>query len=269
MRSRIFFALIAGFWLVMNVLLWRSQSAAHSEIGSEVPPEIVWDKILTSPDNSTLEIYDHDQKIGFCHWVATVGGATQAFNQTLSEDYAPEGLMPQPSSYELTVEGNSEIFTTNHIRFEAQLRLSTNQTWQDFHWSAKIRPLSWDIHAIDAAQRVSIKVNDDGAIWQKTFKFSDFQHPEALLESFGIEGSLGLAGSAVLPLLKDPVSQAALHWKAHEDWMQFGHSKVRVYRLETEFLGQHLYIFTSRAGEILWVEAPNKLTMRNEAFSHF
>ncbi len=72
MRSRIFFAAIAGFWLVMNYLLWRSQSAAHTAIGSEVPPEIVWDKILTAPDNSSLEIYDHDQKIGFCHW--TGGG---------------------------------------------------------------------------------------------------------------------------------------------------------------------------------------------------
>ena len=52
--------------------------------------------------------------------------------------------------------------------------------------------------------------------------------------------------------------------------MQFGHSNVRVYRLETERSSDmHLYIFTSRVGEILWVEAPNKLTFRNEAFNHF
>ncbi len=57
--------------------------------------------------------------------------------------------------------------------------------------------------------------------------------------------------------------------EAHEDWIQFGHSRVRAYRLETQFLGQHIYIFISRVGEILWVEVPNKLTLRNEAFSHF
>jgi hypothetical protein len=51
--------------------------------------------------------------------------------------------------------------------------------------------------------------------------------------------------------------------------MPFGHSRVRVYRLETELFGQRLRLFTSRAGEILWVEAPNQLTLRNEAFSHF
>ncbi len=254
----------------MNALLWRSQSAAHSEIGSEVPPEIVWEKILTAPDNSSLDIYDHDTKIGFCHWMATEGTATQAFNKTLSEDYAPDGLLPQPSSYELTLEGNSAFYTTNRVRFEMQLRLGTNESWQDFHWMAKVRPTAWDLHAIAASQRVTLKINDDGAVWQKTFKFSDFDHPETIMESFGGMGSLGVLG----PMLSMPGSSVsrlalALRWHAHEDWMQFGHSRVRVYRLETEFLGQHLYVFTSRVGEILWVEAPNKLTLRNVAFSHF
>jgi hypothetical protein len=265
MRSRIFFAAIAGFWLVMNYLLWRSQSSAHTALGSEVPPQIVWDKILTAPDNSSLDIYDHDQKIGYCHWMATVGGATQAFNQTLSEDYAPEGLIPQPSGYELLLEGNSAIFTTNRVRFEMQLRLATNETWQDFHWTAKIQPMSWDVHAIAAAQRVNLKINDDGAIWQRSFKFSEFEHPQALLESVGGAGALGFA------LQNVALSPAALmpHWTAHEDWLSFGHARVRVYRLETEFFGQRISIFTSRAGEILWVEAPNKLTLRNDAFNHF
>jgi hypothetical protein len=271
MRARFFFIAIAGFWLVMNFLLWRSQSAAHSALGSEVPPEIVWDKILTAPDNSSLDIFDHGRKIGYCHWVASVGAAGQAFNQTLSEDYEPTGLLPQPSSYSLMIDGGSEFYTTNHIRFEAQLRLSTNESWQDFHLTAKIRPLplSWEVHAIAAAQRVSVKVDDDGTLWQNSFKFADIAHPQALLESWGGVGGLGLIGSA-LPLTSGAAMQAnlGLHWVAHEDWMQFGHARVKVYRLETQFLGQHLYISTSRVGEILLVEAPNQLILRNEAFSH-
>ena len=271
MRSRIFFAAIIVFWVVMNYLLWRSQSAAHSGIGSAVPPEVVWQKILTAPDNSSLEIYDHDKKMGFCHWNASEGSATQAFNQTLSEDYVPDGLIPQPTGYELSLEGNSTIFATNHVRFEMQLRLSTNQAWQDFHFAARVRPVAWDLHAIAAAQKIAVKMNDDGSVWQKTFKFSDFQHPETLLADFGGSDALGPAGSAFLPLLKGPGLSAALlpQWSAHEDWMQFGHSRVQVYRLETQILGQRLIILTSRVGEILWVDAPNKLTLRNEAFSHF
>jgi hypothetical protein len=35
------------------------------------------------------------------------------------------------------------------------------------------------------------------------------------------------------------------------------------------FLGGHIYLFTSRVGEILWVEFPNGITLRNDAFEHF
>ena len=69
----------------------------------------------------------------------------------------------------------------------------------------------------------------------------------------------------------DDLSQVAsgIHWQAHEDWIQFGHSEARAYRLETEILGRRCYVFVSRVGEILWVEFPNKITLRNDAFSHF
>jgi hypothetical protein len=42
-----------------------------------------------------------------------------------------------------------------------------------------------------------------------------------------------------------------------------------VYRLETEVLGRHIYLFISRVGEILRVEFPDNITLRNEAFAHF
>jgi hypothetical protein len=61
----------------------------------------------------------------------------------------------------------------------------------------------------------------------------------------------------------------SVEWQAHEDWIQIGHNKARAYRLETVILGQHFYLFTSRVGEILWVEFPDKITLRNEAFEHF
>ena len=272
MRSRIFFAVITCFWLLMNYLLWRSQSAAHSQFGSAVPAAIVWDKILTAPDNSSLEIYDHEKKIGFCHWAATVGNAAEALQRTVASDYEPEGLIPQPSGYGLNLDGNTAIFGTNRVRFEMHLLLSTNETWQDFRLTARMRPAMAEVHAIAAAQKIMIKVNEGGGgDWQKTIKFSDFQHPEALLADLGGADALGFAAAAGLAYQQNSIAQAAagLKWDAHEDWMQFGHARVKVYRLETELFGQHLRIFTSRVGEILWVEAPNKLTLRNEAFLHF
>ena len=48
-----------------------------------------------------------------------------------------------------------------------------------------------------------------------------------------------------------------------------GWGGVGVYRLETSVLGRKIFIFVSKVGEILWVELPDKIVLRNEAFGHF
>ena len=72
----------------MNYLLWRSQWGAHSRIGNAVPVEVVWDKILTAPDSSSLDIYDHEKKIGVCHWLAGVGDSPGARTENFPKIYA-------------------------------------------------------------------------------------------------------------------------------------------------------------------------------------
>jgi hypothetical protein len=272
MRSRIFFLSIVAFWLAMNYLLWRSQWGAHSAIGSAVPAEVVWDKILTAPDPSSLNIYDHDKKVGMCHWIATVGNSPLASNKILDDDYAPDGQEEQVTGYSLTFEGNATVSRSNQIRFEASLNLSTNRAWQDFHLRVSERPRVWEIRAAAAAEKLFLKVDDKNEHWQKTLNFADLRDPDALWADVGGAPVLALlAGAAGLAPSKESLSRltGAVEWEAHEDWMQFGHSKARAYRLETVFLGRHIYLFTSRVGEILWVEFPGKITFRNDAFEHF
>jgi hypothetical protein len=271
MRSRILFLAIVSFWLVMNYLLWRSQWGPHSGLGNSVPVGVVWDKILTAPDSSALDLYDHEKKIGVCHWLAKVGGSPAGANQNLPADYSPEGMVEQVTGYSLSFEGNSQWAGSNHLRFEAGLDLATNRNWNFLHVRVSLRPVVWDVRAAAAAGTVALKVDDAGAKWQKTVSLADLRNPEALLADLGVGSGLGMLEAAGLPLSQDAVARAAtgMEWQAHEDWMQFGHSKVKVYRLETTFLGQHAYVFISRAGEVLWAELPNKLTLRNEAFSRF
>jgi hypothetical protein len=233
--------------------------------------EVVWDKILTAPDNSSLEIYDHERKIGNCHWLANVGASPLSENKNISDDYSPETAVQPMTQYTLNFDGNSLLPGSNRIRFDLSLTLSTNHAWQDFRLSVRMRPTTWDVRATAASDKVVIKVDDSGRAWQKTLKFSDLRNPEALLGDLGGPSSLALLGGATMPFQMDTLSQVAsgVQWQAHEDWMQFGHSKARAYRLETEILGQRFYVFVSRVGEILWVEFPNKITLRNDAFSHF
>jgi len=271
MRSRIFFLAIVSFWLAMNFLLWRSQWGAHSRIGSAVPVEVVWSKILTAPDSSSLEIYDHDKKMGICHWTANVGNSPLASNKILEDDYAPDGLEEQVTGYSLTFEGSATLANSNRFRFEASLNMATNRTWQDFHLRVNMRPRLWDIRAAAAAEKVMLRMDDHGLSWQKTLSFSDLRDPETLWASLGGTAALSLLAGTGLTPSKESLSELAdsMALQAHEDWMQFGHSKARAYRLEAVFLGRHIYLFTSRVGEILWVELPDSITLRNEAFEHF
>jgi hypothetical protein len=271
MRSKICFLAIVSFWLVMNYLLWRSELSAHSGLGNAVPVAVVWDKILTAPDSSTLELDDHDKKIGVCHWLANVGDSPRGSNRNLSDDYSPFGMVEHVTGYTLTFEGNATLPDSNRIRFDATLNLSSNRDWQNFHVRASLRPTVWDVRAAAAAKTLTLKVDEGGAVWQKTMSFAELRNPEALLGDLGPGFALGWLAGAGQSLPQDSVAQAAagVEWQAHEDWMQFGHSKVRVYRVETVFLAQRVVLFISRAGEILEADLPDKLTLRNDAFSHF
>ena len=64
MASRLTFIAITLFWVVMNILLWRSEFGA-GRAGSPVPVAAVWQKILTAPDNSSLTVIYKGRKIGF------------------------------------------------------------------------------------------------------------------------------------------------------------------------------------------------------------
>ena len=47
MFNRLYFPLIALFWIIMNLLLWRAEFGGGKEFGSAVPTEAVWQKILS------------------------------------------------------------------------------------------------------------------------------------------------------------------------------------------------------------------------------
>src|SRR5215470_10665864 len=74
MSARLAFPVITLFWVTMNVLLWRAEYGGGKEPGSPVPVEVVWEKMLSAPDDSTLEIRWNGRKIGYCRWVPNVHG---------------------------------------------------------------------------------------------------------------------------------------------------------------------------------------------------
>src|SRR5579884_3498360 len=130
MTSRITFLIVALFWMTMTYLLWRSEYVGHNELGTSVPVELVWKKILTAPDESPLDIFHDGKKVGSCNWGANVG-QDQSAGRILSDDAPPDDMVQELTSYHLSLKGSVAFTgTSNRLKFTSDLRLSTNQDWQ-------------------------------------------------------------------------------------------------------------------------------------------
>ena len=270
MFARITFVFLLAFWLCMNLLLWRSQVSGKQPLGNRVPVDVVWQKILTAPDNSSLEILHYNERIGFCTWSANIGETPLVAGKVEADDYLPEELTTQVTGYSLSLDGRATLSSNNIVHVNFLVKLSTNQNWQEFHARANMHPNTWDLSANAEQERVRFQATDDTGTWQRVLKFSDLRDSETLAEKLGGDIDLGVIGSFI-PGGKNALATAShsVKWDAFADTMQFGHSRVGVYRLETKFFGHKIFVFVSKVGEILWIELPDKIVLRNEAFGHF
>ena len=262
MRSRLFFLGVTVFWLSMNYLLWRSQTGGHGVFGSALPAEAVWDKILTAPDDSPLDIYDHDVKTGVGRWAAGMADSPLISSKILADEYQPGNVEQKLTGYTLSFEGALLYKGSNDVRFQIAFALDTNKVWQDFHFRATMRPRVWEVHAVAKSEKITLKVSEGQTVWDKTWTFAELRDPQTLFGEMGGVFALGVLGmDQSLP----GVAGQGIEWEAHEDHIRLGGVSARAYRLDAFLLGQRVEIFVSRAGEILRVELPRDISLRNQA----
>ena len=196
MYSRITMILLAMFWLTMTYLLWRSEYVGHTQVGSAVPVELVWRKVLTAPDNSSLEIRHHGAKVGYCRLASNIGQEL-ASGKFMNEGLPPDANPAHAAGYRLDMEGNVAIDDVpGRLRFDFELKLNTNQDWQEFNLQLRRKPTVWQIRSIEKEQAIHLLVDDQhGGRVEQVFKFSDFQNPQFLLQEFDMPAALGLLGA--------------------------------------------------------------------------
>ena len=267
MLSRVAFLAVTLFWLTMNVLLWRAVSGSRETGTSAVPVKLVWEKVLTSPDSSSLSVIHHGTRTGFCHWITSVGEEWA----NVSEENIPNGTTGAARSYRLRLEGGVIVpELTNRIRFEGSLKVGADHAWQQLDLSVTIRPVTWQIHAAAAEQTVKWTAQDGGDRFEHTFKFSDLQDPGALLGEFmGPFAGEWLAQTGRPPGAAGAASlNTGVNWEACEDTLWIGHAQARVYRLQARLLDRYrITLIVSRVGEILRVELPDDLVLVNDQLS--
>jgi hypothetical protein len=176
MLGRATLLLLTGFWATMNVLLWRAEYGGRATVGSAVPPRVVWEKILTSPDSSSLTIWRNGKKIGFCHWLTSV---SEDLSRLSSNDVPPEGMVRKIVNYRLEFDGNVMLSgPADRLRFDSHLTLDREQQWQDFEVRLNVRPNNWQLQSAAAQQTVRLSWQDDEQKFSRVFSFAELEHPE-------------------------------------------------------------------------------------------
>jgi hypothetical protein len=269
MLSRIFIFGITAFFIVMNVLLWRWELSNGGDLGSPVAPRVVFERILTAPDFSSLEIFHHGQKIGQCRWLPSIGEVRAA--GPTSTDEPPEGMVKRVLNYTLDLSGTVFVDATQRVRFSADITLSTNHVWQEFGVQIGLRPMEWTLKAVAAEEKLALTVNDGSRPYERMFAFSDLRNPEKLLWEFGgplLPATLAAFGFTMPTAESVQNISIGLNWEAHQDRLEIGNARLRCYRLRARLFDRYqVALFVSRVGEILRVELPDEIILRNEALA--
>jgi hypothetical protein len=265
MLARAMLVVLAAFWVTMNVLLWRAEYGKGPALGSSVPVQVVWQKILTAPDSSSLTIFSRGKKVGFCHWITSVGEDLAKMRAT---EAPPEGMVRQIQSYRLELNGNVMMSAaTDRLRFDSHLNLGKDRQWKEFAVRVNWHTDSWEVRSVAAENDLHFNWQDDGEKYSRVLRFAELEHPETLLQEFG--GPFAVAALGNLGLGENPSHRALtggeVRWEARYESVKLGHASIRAYRLQLNLLDHFAaVVFVSRVGEILRVELPDGIVLAND-----
>ncbi|HUA67842.1 MAG TPA: hypothetical protein VMA13_04775 [Candidatus Saccharimonadales bacterium] len=239
----------------MNVLLWRAEYDSHG-IGIRVPPALVWQKILTAPDISSLNVFQDGQRTGFCEFSTSVEQEMATLDESSP---VPKGLNTH-MGYQIRINGNVSLGDfTNRLTFNGQFEFTRQREWQKLDLKLSSHFATVEIHSLADEQNVHLKITSDGVSTERVFSFDELRNPDKLWRAFA--GDLGddwVAGLD-LPIVPQTSTLIArgIHWEANRDLLTIGKEPVPVYRLETRILDRPIIIYVSTLGEILRIELPD------------
>ena len=276
MLRRAFLLLVAVFWVLMNLLLWRAEFGGRNELGGEVPVQVVWNKVLTALDHSMLSItqYRSANKIGYFNCIPGIIEQPVAPTNVVDE-LSPEGMMQTPAGYKFDIEGNIKVRLedwTNRVSLTVNLKFDTNQMWQELHAKIHFRPETWEIHARADTQTVRLELEDEEGKIVHGFKFVDFANPEKIIRQLSGPVIPEILSTLGLPLRVNPVTgtPGSLRWESRKDcWLKLGSERMRCYRLKAVWLERfEIVLYVSQTGEILRLELPGELVVLHDSFTH-
>ena len=143
--------------------------------------------------------------------------------------------------------------------------------WEEFGLRVGLRPTEWTVRSVAAEGKVHLTVDEGDAAFQRVFAFRDLRNPEKLLREFGgplLPATLAAFGFSMPATDSVQNLSLGLNWEAHQDRLPIGNARLRCYRLRARLFDRYeIVLFVSTIGEILRVELPDQIVLRNEALA--
>lgn len=274
MQQRIILGSVTFFWLVMNILLWRWEYSDQRP-GQEVEAASVWQKILRSPDLAYLDIYKKNRwrrPLGSFRWSSEIVD-TDFINTTSGATL--DGMIRKATGYSIEISnGYLDLPELPRIRYKLQLDFDANIKWKTLRIDFRQVPVIATVSSTATNNTAEFNIDTGEQVTTRIVPFADLRQPSKVA-ALSVELFTGSKQAApwVEYLLQglNPAAQlnysADLEWKARYDWLPQVSSRIRVYRLEANLSGSKLLtIYVSRVGEILRIELPNEIVIRNRNF---
>jgi len=264
MGARLTFFGILVFWVTMNVLLWRTEYGTRGG-DTPVPLQLVWRKILTAPDASSLSVYQKGDRMGYCELSTGVGQQMATYDE---DKPPPEGFVAR-ADYQLHIAGNVSLGDfTNRLKFDGRALFDHAHRWQELSLKITSRLAVIEIHSLATNQTAHVKFSNEGTpVLERDIPFAELSDPEAIFRE--LAGNLTgdfLGAFDVTEMLPDVASQK-IEWDARRTRVKIGTEAVPVYRLETSVLGHTITVDVSTLGEILRIELPGEISARIDEWS--
>jgi hypothetical protein len=264
MSARLTFLGIAAFWVTMNILLWQTEFGVHGG-DTPVPLQLVWRKILTAPDASSLSVYQNGDRMGYCELQTGVGQQMATYDE---DKPPPEGFVAH-ADYQLHVAGNVSLGDfTNRLKFDGHIFFDHAHRWQEFNLKITSRVAIIEIHSLATNQAAHVKFSNEGLpVLERDIPFSDLDDPSAIMRTMAGNISGDFLGVFDIAEILPEASPQKIEWDARRTRVKIGAEAVPVYRLETSLLGHPVIVDVSTLGEILRVQLPDDITASIDEWS--
>lgn len=267
MWHRTLLAFLGAFWLTMNFLLWRAEYEGDHPLSSEVPVRLVWEKILTAPDASSLEIYRHHQRLGFGRWVPRISQNTNGPDG--GSRPVPEGMVRRVSAYTLEAEGSMAWpGAGGRIRFNAKAAFGANREWENISMRLANDRNAWEFKSSAKSPMLQVHFSSPDVDWSRNIRLNGLRDPADIAREWGGSAAELLLQSFVPDLHALTRQAKQIHWTARSDWFRAGRHGMRVYQLRARLWDHESVVVTvSLVGEIIQVSLPGRWELVNEAFN--